>query len=170
VHRAPGIPCALCFRRGETVCKTRAKSRREIAESYLNLECRHCEERSDEAIHSSLCAAPWIASLALATTVSRRAPHLQPSSPGLTGRPSIPQASVIEPRSRGVRDTAFAGYDGRWWRRHPSFVVIARSEATKQSILSWRGQMDCVACARNDGEVAAPRVARKGEAWWGRKF
>ena len=29
--------------------------------------------------------------------------------------------------------------------------------------------MDCFACARNDGEVAAPRVARGGEAWWGRK-
>src|SRR6476619_4197978 len=36
VHRAPGIPCALCFRRGETICKTRAKSRREIAEMHLN--------------------------------------------------------------------------------------------------------------------------------------
>jgi hypothetical protein len=24
---------------------------------------RHCEERSDAAIHSSFCAAPWIASL-----------------------------------------------------------------------------------------------------------
>src|SRR6476660_35978 len=34
VHRAPGIPCALCSQRGETVCKTRAKSRREMAESY----------------------------------------------------------------------------------------------------------------------------------------
>src|SRR6266568_5125324 len=29
--------------------------------------------------------------------------------------------------------------------------VIARSEATKQSILPLRGAMDCVACARNDG-------------------
>jgi hypothetical protein len=30
-------------------------------------------------------------------------------------------------------------------------VVIARSEATKQSTLSLRGPMDCFACARNDG-------------------
>jgi hypothetical protein len=29
--------------------------------------------------------------------------------------------------------------------------VIARSNATKQSILSWRGPIDCFACARNDG-------------------
>jgi hypothetical protein len=30
-------------------------------------------------------------------------------------------------------------------------AVIARSETTKQSILSIRGQMDCFAGARNDG-------------------
>jgi hypothetical protein len=29
--------------------------------------------------------------------------------------------------------------------------VIARSNATKQSILSWRGPVDCFACARNEG-------------------
>jgi hypothetical protein len=32
--------------------------------------------------------------------------------------------------------------------------VIARSEATKQSILSFCGEMDCVAYARNDVEGA----------------
>jgi hypothetical protein len=37
------------FRRGETICKTRAKSRRGIAEVR-----RHCEEQRDEAIHSFL--------------------------------------------------------------------------------------------------------------------
>ena len=38
VQRAPGIPCALyCQERRNSFCKTRAKSRREIAESYLNL-------------------------------------------------------------------------------------------------------------------------------------
>jgi hypothetical protein len=33
--------------------------------------CRHCEKRSDEAIHSCFLAALWIASLALAMTVSK---------------------------------------------------------------------------------------------------
>src|SRR5258707_9673018 len=33
------------------------------------------------------------------------APHLQSSSPGLTGRPSIPETPVMESRSRGVMDT-----------------------------------------------------------------
>jgi hypothetical protein len=38
-------------------------SRREIAKSYLEFHVI-CEERSDEAIHSSfLCVARWIASL-----------------------------------------------------------------------------------------------------------
>jgi hypothetical protein len=39
-------------------------SRRGIAEAYLKFARRHCEKRSDEAIHSFfLCAAKWIASL-----------------------------------------------------------------------------------------------------------
>src|SRR5258707_638824 len=43
-----------------------------------------------------------------ARQVNANAPHSQSSSPGLTGRPSIPQASVIEPRGRGVLDTPHA--------------------------------------------------------------
>jgi hypothetical protein len=35
-------------------------------------------------------------------------------------------------------------------------LVIARSEATKQSILSLRGDMDCFAFARND-DLYSPR-------------
>jgi len=35
-------------------------------------------------------------------------PHPQSSSPGLTGRSSIPETSVIEPRGRGVLDTPHA--------------------------------------------------------------
>jgi hypothetical protein len=38
--------------------------RREIAKSYLESEQRHCEARSDEAIHSFFVA-KWIASLGL---------------------------------------------------------------------------------------------------------
>src|SRR5713226_4478348 len=34
VQRAPGIPCALCFEGRQRICITRAKSRREIAESW----------------------------------------------------------------------------------------------------------------------------------------
>src|SRR2546429_9872021 len=56
VHRAPGIPCALCYRGPKKFTQTSGASRREIAESR-----RHCEERlvrrsstseggSDEAI------------------------------------------------------------------------------------------------------------------------
>src|SRR5437667_1392586 len=37
--------------------------------------------------------------------LSANAPHSQPSSPGLTGRSSIPETAVIGPRSRGVLDT-----------------------------------------------------------------
>jgi hypothetical protein len=61
---------------------------------------RHCEKRSDEAIHSFFPRRRWIASLALAMTAQKN----------------------------GARN------DGK-----KTFVsVIARSEATKQSILSFR--------------------------------
>jgi hypothetical protein len=33
VHWAPGFPCALCSQSGKGICKTRAKSRRGIAET-----------------------------------------------------------------------------------------------------------------------------------------
>src|ERR1700733_1273443 len=52
VHRAPGIPHALYFQ-GGCFWQTSDALRREIAESHLDLQ-RHCEERSDEAIHSYL--------------------------------------------------------------------------------------------------------------------
>src|SRR5205823_8336701 len=44
VQRAPGIPCALCFW-ANGFCKNSDASRREIAEAYLKLGRRHCEER-----------------------------------------------------------------------------------------------------------------------------
>jgi hypothetical protein len=49
--------------------------------------------------------------------MNMNAPHPRLSSPGLTGRPSIPKASAMEPRSRGVLDTPHArGTTVGWWR------------------------------------------------------
>jgi hypothetical protein len=56
VQRAPGIPHALCFLHDSGAL------RGEIANVYLELERRHCEERRDEAIHTFF-AVLWIASL-----------------------------------------------------------------------------------------------------------
>ena len=42
---------------------------------------------------------------------ARMRTYIQLSSPGLTGRPSIPETSAIEPRSLGVLDTRIRGYD-----------------------------------------------------------
>src|SRR6478609_8789349 len=64
-HRAPGIPCALYSRSGERSCKPRA-NHAAGSRSHISTR-RHCEERSDEAIHTYF-AATWIASLALAMT------------------------------------------------------------------------------------------------------
>ena len=83
------------------------------------------------------------------------APHLRSSSPGLTGRPSIPEASVMKSRSRGVRDAPHARgmTSGRRSNAlHPSIrplpcttpsVVIARLDRATQYVrpawaLTWR--------------------------------
>src|SRR6266700_1047634 len=42
---------------------------------------------------------------------ARMRTHIQLSSSGLTGRPSIPETPMIEPKSRGVLDTRLRGYD-----------------------------------------------------------
>src|SRR6266576_3680514 len=81
------------FFRANGFCKTSGASRRGNAETYLKLERRHCEERSDEAIHSYL-AATWIASLALAMTVSTRA-TLSIVIARESGPSSIPETPVV---------------------------------------------------------------------------
>src|SRR6266404_611445 len=98
VHRAPGIPCALCFEGREI----HARLGRIASRDREGMCHRHCEEplrRSNPAFF----AARWIASSLppsldeLRRTVAPRndggesAPHSHPSSPGLTGRPSIPE-------------------------------------------------------------------------------
>jgi hypothetical protein len=69
------------------------------------------------------------------------------------GRSSIRETSEMESRSRNVLD-------------NPLEPVIGRAEGETL----WRGmtivKADCLGC---DSKLAAPRVARKGEAWWGRK-
>jgi hypothetical protein len=100
-------------------------------------------------------AAQWIASLALAMTVSncsirclkRASPHTQPSSSGLTGRSSIPETSVMESISRGVLDpphargmTAVLGR--RYWPSLPATNAKRLRKgalATKQSGLRHSG-------------------------------
>src|SRR5258708_551318 len=70
VHRAPGIPCALCYQRGETVFAKLGPSAPRDRGGATSL--RGATRRSNPFF---LGAAPWIASLVLAMTVSRRAPR-----------------------------------------------------------------------------------------------
>jgi hypothetical protein len=59
VHRAPGIPHALCFQGGDQL-QTSDASRREIAKVYLHLpSLRGAKRRSNPFFLSAL----WIASL-----------------------------------------------------------------------------------------------------------
>jgi hypothetical protein len=51
VHWHPAFPTPSIFQGGRFMHHSGA-SRREIAKPYLKLVSRHCEEQSDEAIHS----------------------------------------------------------------------------------------------------------------------
>src|SRR6266403_1924727 len=97
-------PCSLC---GEMDCfaSLAMTAQRLNCLCCLKLECRHCEKRSDEAIHSFFTRRDGLLRFA----------RNDGSTPGL---------SVAV------------------WNQE---AVIARSEATKQSILSLRGEMDCFA-------------------------
>src|SRR5882757_7305466 len=77
---------------------------------------RHCEERSDEASHSIW---PWRDGLLRCASNDGE---------GMAQRLMEVFPPEIQPVAAG-----------------PSRAVIARSEATKQSILSCRGEMDCFA-------------------------
>src|SRR5258708_28707486 len=78
--------------------------------------------------------------------VYESATHPHSSSPGLTGRPSIPETAMIEPRSRSVLDTPLSrGTTAFLGATLSLLLVITRSEATKQSILPFCGAMDCFA-------------------------
>ena len=73
---------------------------------------------------------------------------IQPTSPGLTGRSSIPETLTIEPTGRGVLDTRCAGYDGPTTASLPA--TNARrlrkgAKATKQSRLRIRGYRPWIA-------------------------
>jgi len=99
-------------------CTTRAPRAAGMRSHILKLECRHCEEQSDEAIHSffarrdgllrgachraRLRATRW-----LAMTVSRRA-TLPAVIARLDRAIQYSEASVIESRSCGVLDTPHA--------------------------------------------------------------
>jgi hypothetical protein len=89
-------------------------SRRENAELYLNVIARRVRCFSTPLSSSAKAVKPGDDSRVyrghlssqglLATTVVGIAQRPQLSSPGLTGRSSIPEASGIEPRSCGVLD------------------------------------------------------------------
>src|SRR5258705_13438506 len=71
VHRAPGIPCALCLSGRTVLAKPRAHRAAGMRMHIWIL--RHCEEQSDEAIPSYF-AATWIASRSLSSGAHSRDP------------------------------------------------------------------------------------------------
>ena len=84
-----------------------------------------------------------------------------PSSPGLTGRPGIPQTSAIAPSGRrGVLDTPLRGYDGRVPGEGLSTVIASEGGSDP---CRRRGELDCfVALLLAMTVVAAVRRGRRG--------
>jgi hypothetical protein len=113
VHWASGIPCALVFL-GERFMHNSGASRRGIADAY-STSLRGAKRRSNPL---SPLLRLWIASRSLSSGARSRdplarndgqdAPHSRPSSPGLTGRPSIPETAAMESKGRSVLDTPLA--------------------------------------------------------------
>src|SRR5258706_11787992 len=69
----PAFTAPSILRAAKRFLHNSGKSRRENAESYVKLCPRHCEEQSDEAIHSYF-AATWIASRSLSSGAHSRDP------------------------------------------------------------------------------------------------
>src|SRR6266700_6569137 len=148
---------------------------------------RHCEERSDEAIHTFLSGeARWIASRSLSSGASRGeaanvrlvvfASAAKQSSLSLRGEmdcfaalamtagamdcfAALAMTAGAMDASRSLSSGAhsrgrLAGDDGGGCGVPALAPVIARSVATKQSIVSfWRGKMDCFASLAMTGEA-----------------
>jgi len=72
-------------------------------------------------------------SKARAQRVARTPTYIQLSSPGLTGRASIPEAAVIESRSRSVLDTRHRGHDDRLCAAIPPYYPSGVTEIRAQS-------------------------------------
>ncbi|MDR3486464.1 MAG: hypothetical protein P4M05_16335, partial [Bradyrhizobium sp.] len=62
------------LQKAERSTQNSREMRGEIAELCQQLKRRHCEERSDEAIHSCFLVALWIASRSLSSGVHSRDP------------------------------------------------------------------------------------------------
>jgi hypothetical protein len=99
-------------------------SRREIADTHLKMPRRHCEEQSDEAIHSSILRRPlWIASRSLSSGAHSRDPLARNDAikthhtfsrhrPRNAGDPVFRSVSDEIERPRRTEYPACAGYDG----------------------------------------------------------
>ena len=97
VQRAPGFPCALLLLEGE---ESDSKAR------------AHGAARMRRRVYGTRCLKFESADIYRA----RRRPSPTRSSPGLTGRPSIPEAVAMEiERPRRTGSSAFAEDDELWW-------------------------------------------------------
>src|SRR5712672_2558515 len=133
-------PCSLC---GEMDCFASLAMTAQHLNCLccLKLECRHCEERSDEAIHA-LFAARWIASRSLSSGAHSRDPLARNDG-------STPELSLLfEIRVPSLR--------GAKRRSNPCFLYAARWIASR-SPSSGAHLRDPL--ARNDGSTPGLSVA-----------
>ena len=86
------------------------------------------------------------------------APRFHLSSPGLTGRPSIPEASVIEPKGRGVLDTPLA----RGMTVEGGAAACPRNDELKTRALTSADRSNA-----GSGECPPPASGSRAACWRG---
>jgi hypothetical protein len=145
----PAFPTPSILREAKQFLQNSGASRREIVESHLKLSgCLKIES----------------------VAMNARAPHPQSSSPGLTGRPSIPETPVMESRSRGVLDRPVKpDDDSSLWRSKTtkrSITVIAAKAGNPvfQRCLRWNREAAAYWILRRSLSSGSP----KGETRWRR--
>jgi hypothetical protein len=147
-HQAAGASSArhslrpLSGERNEN-SRPRGKTLGEIADSYLAV----IASAAKQSILSFCCAMDCFAALAMMLWAVLKLKSVsllsQLSSPGLTGRPSIPETPMTEPRSRGVLGPPLS-------RGMTTFILGGRP-ATPLSRPSYDTQDAPRSCSRADG-------------------
>ena len=131
VHQAPGFPAPSLWRVRNFLANLGRMARRECGCTSLRAK------RSNPFLRSKERMDCFVARL-LAMTIFKS------SSPGLTGRSSIPETPAIEPRSRGVLDTPHArGMTSCFGAARQHCIVVPAKAGTHNP-----GRSSCVALAQ----------------------
>jgi hypothetical protein len=138
VQRAPGIPCSLRLRRDNEIGKARAK-----------IAPRDRETASDARTR-----------LHTFRVIVRLARPAEAFAKAGSGRSSIPQTAMIEPRSRGLLDTRMRGYDDLWL----SVVLLRQTPPPTRRRCNATHRPKLTFCGRNLPDCHIPATEGRSDS------